>query len=294
MKLGAVKNKDAEVDWAAEFGEDDEFTVEESPEDDVEVEILLKENREQRGRASASSHAGEDPSGKHKKPLSPTYSIRNGDMKLASALSVPATAPMTIGRSGNASAEQVYNPVNGGASPSASMTSSAHFEPPMPRIDLDTHQVVSPSPYNDFIEIRTMSSTIKIISLVHLMMCLVYILLPTFKWMIFPNLAVAAIGLWGAYSYSARITLAFMVLVCLNVMLMVIFQLLELLNHSIQGSILLIGLLFLIGELFIINYCYQFWKKLPSEGFFVGFKQFFSSNESKIGGFTMDEEEGGL
>jgi hypothetical protein len=168
MKLGAVKNKEAEVDWAAEFGEDDEFTVEESPEDDVEVEILLKENREQRGRASASS-AGEDPSGKHKKPVSPTYSIRNGDMKLASALSVPATASMTIGRSGNASVEQVYNPVNGGgASPSSSMTSSAHFEPPMPRIDLDTHQVVSPSPYNDFIEIRNMSSTIKIISLVHL------------------------------------------------------------------------------------------------------------------------------
>jgi uncharacterized membrane protein len=40
------------------------------------------------------------------------------------------------------------------------------------------------------------------------MMCLVYILLPTFKWMIFPNLGVAAVGLWGAFAYSARLTLA--------------------------------------------------------------------------------------
>jgi hypothetical protein len=44
--------------------------------------------------------------------------------------------------------------------------------------------------------------------MVHQMLCLVYILLPTFKWMIFPNLGVAAVGLWGAYAYSARLTLA--------------------------------------------------------------------------------------
>jgi uncharacterized membrane protein len=40
------------------------------------------------------------------------------------------------------------------------------------------------------------------------MMCLVYILLPTFKWMIFPNLGVAVVGLWGAFAFSARLTLA--------------------------------------------------------------------------------------
>jgi hypothetical protein len=29
-------------------------------------------------------------------------------------------------------------------------------------------------------------------------------------------------------------------------------------------------------------------------GFFTSFRQFFSSNEARIGGFAMDEEEGGL
>merc|ERR1711974_415141 len=94
MKLGAVKAQPAEIDWAAEFGEDeDEFTVEETPEEDVEVEILLKENR-QKGRASQNG-AEQD-----KKSQQPSYSIRNGDMKLTSALAVPAKSAMSIGRAG--------------------------------------------------------------------------------------------------------------------------------------------------------------------------------------------------
>lgn len=293
MKLGAVKTQPAEIDWAAEFGEDeDEFTVEETPEEDVEVEILLKENR-QKGRASQNG----DEQDKKQQPQ-PSYSIRNGDMKLTSALAVPAKSAMSIGRAGGAStttSNDAVSTTSSAASSSSSYSmdgSEARYAAPMPRIDLDTHQVVEPSPYGAFIEIRTMAATIKIIALVHLMMCLVYILLPTFKWMIFPNLGVAAVGLWGAFAYSARLTLAFMTLVCLNVMLMVVFMLLELLNHTIQGSILVIGFLFLVGELFILNYCYQFWKKLPSEGFFTSFRQFFSSNEARIGGFAMDEEEG--
>jgi hypothetical protein len=171
MKLGAVK-KDAEIDWAAEFGEDDdEFTVEETPEEDVEVEILLKENRNQQHQ-----HQEKQPS----------YSIRNGDVKLASALSVPATSAMTIGRAGGGgsttsssdSVSTATTPSSSSASTSTSTTStsssaysldgSTRYAPPMPRIDLDTHQVVEPSPYGAFIEIRTMASTIKIISLVHL------------------------------------------------------------------------------------------------------------------------------
>jgi hypothetical protein len=298
MKLGAVKAQPAEIDWAAEFGEDeDEFTVEETPEEDVEVEILLKENR-QKGRASQN---GAEQDKKPQQPQ-PSYSIRNGDMKLTSALAVPAKSAMSIGRAVGASTTSTSNDAVSTTSSAAASSSSsysmdgsaARYAAPMPRIDLDTHQVVEPSPYGAFIEIRTMAATIKIIALVHLMLCLVYILLPTFKWMIFPNLGVAAVGLWGAFAYSARLTLAFMTLVCLNVMLMVVFMLLELLNHTIQGSILVIGFLFLVGELFILNYCYQFWKKLPSEGFFTSFRQFFSSNEARIGGFAMDEEEGGL
>jgi hypothetical protein len=171
MKLGAVK-KDAEIDWAAEFGEDDdEFTVEETPEEDVEVEILLKENRNQQHQ-----HQEKQPS----------YSIRNGDVKLASALSVPATSAMTIGRAGGGgsttsssdSVSTATTPSSSSASTSTSTTTtsssaysldgSTRYAPPMPRIDLDTHQVVEPSPYGAFIEIRTMASTIKIISLVHL------------------------------------------------------------------------------------------------------------------------------
>lgn len=40
------------------------------------------------------------------------------------------------------------------------------------------------------------------------MLCLVYILMPPFKWMIVPNIVVAAVGLWGAYVYNARLTVA--------------------------------------------------------------------------------------
>jgi len=83
-----------------------------------------------------------------------------------------------------------------------------------------------------------------------------------------------------------------MALVCINVMMMVIFMLIELLNHTVQAGILGVGFLFLIGEMFIIHYCYQFWKKLPSEGFFNSFSQFFSSSESRVAGLTLDEEEG--
>ncbi len=51
-KVAAVKGNDAEIDWAAEFGEDDEFTVEEHPPDqDEEVEIVLKHSRGQEGSA---------------------------------------------------------------------------------------------------------------------------------------------------------------------------------------------------------------------------------------------------
>jgi hypothetical protein len=174
MKLGAVK-KDAEIDWAAEFGEDDdEFTVEETPEEDVEVEILLKENRNQQQQQQ-----------QQEKQQQPSYSIRNGDVKLASALSVPATSAMTIGRAGGGgsttsssdSVSTATTPSSSSASTSTSTTTtssaysldgSTRYAPPMPRIDLDTHQVVEPSPYGAFIEIRTMASTIKIISLVHL------------------------------------------------------------------------------------------------------------------------------
>lgn len=167
MKLGAVKAQPAEIDWAAEFGEDeDEFTVEETPEEDVEVEILLKENR-QKGRASQNG----DEQDKKQQPQ-PSYSIRNGDMKLTSALAVPAKSAMSIGRAGGAStttSNDAVSTTSSAASSSYSMDGSeARYAAPMPRIDLDTHQVVEPSPYGAFIEIRTMAATIKIIALVHL------------------------------------------------------------------------------------------------------------------------------
>lgn len=169
MKLGAVKTQPAEIDWAAEFGEDeDEFTVEETPEEDVEVEILLKENR-QKGRASQNG----DEQDKKQQPQ-PSYSIRNGDMKLTSALAVPAKSAMSIGRAGGAStttSNDAVSTTSSAASSSSSYSmdgSEARYAAPMPRIDLDTHQVVEPSPYGAFIEIRTMAATIKIIALVHL------------------------------------------------------------------------------------------------------------------------------
>jgi hypothetical protein len=172
MKLGAVKTQPAEIDWAAEFGEDeDEFTVEETPEEDVEVEILLKENR-QKGRASQN---GAEQDKKPQQPQ-PSYSIRNGDMKLTSALAVPAKSAMSIGRAVGASTTSTSNDAVSTTSSAAASSSSsysmdgsaARYAAPMPRIDLDTHQVVEPSPYGAFIEIRTMAATIKIIALVHL------------------------------------------------------------------------------------------------------------------------------
>lgn len=281
--------KEAEIDWASEFGEEDEFKVEEhsSPEDgeDGEVEILLKENR--------------DKPLETQKASMPTYSIRNGDRKISGALSAPATAPMSIGGARGTAVEQVvFTSTDGPPPPSSSTTSTSSFssrptfDRPMPRINLDTDQIVSPSPYDSFIELRNMSRTIKIIAVVHLMMSLVFVLFPTFKWMLLLNLGVSTVGMWGAFSYSARATLLFMALVCINVMMMVIFMLIELLNHTVQAGILGVGFLFLIGEMFIIHYCYQFWKKLPSEGFFNSFSQFFSSSESRVAGLTLDEEEG--
>lgn len=170
MKLGAVKTQPAEIDWAAEFGEDeDEFTVEETPEEDVEVEILLKENR-QKGRASQN---GAEQDKKPQQPQ-PSYSIRNGDVKLTSALAVPAKSAMSIGRAGGASTTTTSNDAVSTTSSASSSSSNsmdgaaARYAAPMPRIDLDTHQVVEPSPYGAFIEIRTMAATIKIIALVHL------------------------------------------------------------------------------------------------------------------------------
>lgn len=173
-KVNAVKNSEAEIDWAAEFGEDDEFTVDPTPgheEEEEEVEIVLKPSNREAANGTTSSSLGNG------KIASPTYSM---------PVSTAARAPMSIGKGSRAQNEPASPSPSASTqmassmtstlssapySPSSSMTSSTtthHFEPPMPRIDLDAHHVVSPSPYNAYIEIRTMAATIKIIAIVHL------------------------------------------------------------------------------------------------------------------------------
>ncbi len=182
MKKVIKREAETEIDWNAEFGEENEFTIE--TQEGEEVEILLKENRDKQKGKEKITLAGAEG-----RTDNATYALKSSDYSLSASLSSTSDAPQhpkgtatTIKKleslkltrdSKEMQASETFYPQESKASAvgvsAASTNPSSYFEPPMPRIDFDPQlNVVSPSPYNTFIELRTMSFTVKIICLVHL------------------------------------------------------------------------------------------------------------------------------
>eukprot|EP01087_Luapelamoeba_hula_P023068 TRINITY_DN8429_c0_g1_i2.p1 TRINITY_DN8429_c0_g1~~TRINITY_DN8429_c0_g1_i2.p1 ORF type:complete len:337 (-),score=76.85 TRINITY_DN8429_c0_g1_i2:140-1150(-) len=163
--------------------------------------------------------------------------------------------------------------------------------PIMPRIELNLEAAsVSPSSrYSSFLTLRRMSYSVKIITAVHLLSSTYFALLPSFWWAVFFAVVFTPLGFWGAHSYKAKVMFVYVVHIALNTLLAMLLLLLSLAQvQDKQDKIglpeVVLGIVFITAEIFMLHYCYTFWKLLPKNmDFQAAFKQFFSSPYSRLG-----------
>ncbi|KAL6059424.1 hypothetical protein QOT17_013801 [Balamuthia mandrillaris] len=288
-----------DIDWDAEFSDENEFTLE----DEEEMKSLMKEVGgsladqgegfeafyPQRQSKSAKGELGPGLSLGKKQPQKATSTSSPTTLSGSSSTSSPLSSLSSLSTS--TAPSSLSNSLSSSSSLSTSASSSAR--PLGPRMTLDSqHVVVAPSSsYNSFMELQRLSFSIKLIAMVHLMLSLFYFFLPDFQWTIFFSIAFVGFGLWGAHKYKPLFVLIFLVHVGINVLLLTIFIFVEMSRNKVDDAQVLFGFMCIVAELFTIHYSYTFWRKLPNQDFQEAFSQFFSTSSPTLAGMR-DEEEG--
>eukprot|EP01090_Pellita_catalonica_P012111 TRINITY_DN2564_c0_g1_i1.p1 TRINITY_DN2564_c0_g1~~TRINITY_DN2564_c0_g1_i1.p1 ORF type:complete len:260 (-),score=45.16 TRINITY_DN2564_c0_g1_i1:83-862(-) len=172
-------------------------------------------------------------------------------------------------------------------------------EGPFTQMQFESPVMAPSTKYESFMELKTLSFTVKLTCALHLVFLMYWFFLPSFEWMIAFGIFTLC-GFYGAMYFRSKFVLIYVAYLVLNLLFLIIFLFVSLSEGEVRNAntIAIFGFVLILAEVLMIHYTYQFWKKLPYEDFKSTFSNFVGDPSKKLSGLftglgmTEDDENG--